>query len=152
MHVNRGHASAQQLKRVSADPGRGNMHLITCADEVLALCEGCRAFDKAPHVPVAGTSAAATFNGKLKADLSFSADVIALHIMGASSESSPLIPVRTESPQEVPDAFCSSWVGVFGPPVSVQIGGGGGWANELWAELRSDRRIKLLFQGADAHP
>ena len=28
---------------------------------------------------------------------------------------------------------------------------GGEWENELWAELRSGRRIKLLFQGVGAH-
>ena len=29
---------------------------------------------------------------------------------------------------------------------------GGEWKNELWAEFRSERRIKLLFRGAGAHP
>ena len=35
LHVDWGHASAKQLKRVSAESGGGNMHLLTCADEVL---------------------------------------------------------------------------------------------------------------------
>ena len=56
------------------------------------------------------------------------------------------------NPQKVWGAFCSSWIGVFGPPSSIQTDEGGEWKNELWAELRSERRIKLLFQDVGAHP
>ena len=35
LHANRGHASAQQLRRVLADSVGGNMRPIACADEVL---------------------------------------------------------------------------------------------------------------------
>ena len=74
------------------------MPLITCADELLARCEACQAFEKAPHVPAAGTSAAAMFNEKLQADLLFLGDIIALHIMDVYSKYSPLIPARAENP------------------------------------------------------
>ena len=36
LDVNVVRASAQQLKRVAVDSERNNMHLLTCADEVLA--------------------------------------------------------------------------------------------------------------------
>ena len=53
--VNRGHASAQQSKRAAVDSVEDNMHLATYVDEVLEQCEVCRALNKAPHVPIAGT-------------------------------------------------------------------------------------------------
>ena len=69
LRVNSGHASAQQLKRASAGSAGDNTRLITCADEVLARCEVCQAFEQAPHAPVAGTSTAAMLNQKLQEDI-----------------------------------------------------------------------------------
>ena len=146
LHVNWGRASAQQLKRVLVDSDRKNTHLITCADEILAQCEVCQAFDKAPRSPAAGTSITATSNEKLPADLLFLRDIIALHVMDVFAKYSPLIPFRTTYSQEVWDAFCRSWIAVFGPFMGIQVDEGGEWQNELWPELRSERRIKLLFQ------
>ena len=81
LHVSWGHASAHQLKRVLAESYGGNMHLITCVNEVVAQREVCRAFDKASHVPVAGTSTLAMFTAKLHVDPLFSADTAALRII-----------------------------------------------------------------------
>ena len=50
LRVNRGHASAQRLKRESVDSGGGNMHLANCAAEVLEQYEASRPFDRGPHV------------------------------------------------------------------------------------------------------
>ena len=72
--------------------------------------------------------------------------------MDVSSKYSLLIHVCTKKPQEEWNAFCGSWNGVFGPPLSIQMDKSGEWKNESWAELRSERRIKLLFQGVGAHP
>ena len=69
LHVSWGHASAQQLMRALVDSGGDHAHLITCVDEELAQCEGCQAFDREPHDPVAGTSTVAMCNEKLQADL-----------------------------------------------------------------------------------
>ena len=118
MRVNSGHASAQQLKLVLVDSEGGNMHSLTCADEVLARCEGCQAFERAPHAPAGGTSNVAMFNEEVQADFSFFGDIIALHVMDVYSKYSAPIPVRTKNPQEVWDACCSSWIGVFGLPLS----------------------------------
>ena len=74
------------------------MHLLTCADEVMAQCEVCRACDKAPHVPADGTSTVAMFNEKLQVDLLSLDDSIALQIAEVFSKCSLLIPVRTENP------------------------------------------------------
>ena len=116
LRVNWGHASAQQLKRVLMDPEGDNMHLIACADEVSVRREFREAFEKAPRAPVAGTSTVVLFTEKLQVDLVFSDDIIALHVIDAFPMDSIIIPVRAGSPQEVWDAFCSSWIGVFGPP------------------------------------
>ena len=59
LHVNWGHASSQQLKRVLADSEGDKMHLLTCLDGVLARREVCQASVKAPHDPAAGTSTVA---------------------------------------------------------------------------------------------
>ena len=53
LHVNWGHASAQQLKRVSVHSGGENMHLVNIAGDVLQRCDICRPFENAPHVPIA---------------------------------------------------------------------------------------------------
>ena len=53
LHANWGHASAQQLKRVSVHSGGEIMHLVNIADEVLQQRDICRPFEKAPHVPIA---------------------------------------------------------------------------------------------------
>ena len=108
LHVNWGHASAQQLKRVLADSVWNNMDLVGCVDEVMAQCEGRQASDKAPHVPEAGTSTVAMFNGKLQADLLFLDDVIALRFIDVLSKYFLLVPVRAKDPQEVWGAFSSS--------------------------------------------
>ena len=89
---------------------------------------------------------AATSNEKLQADcdkLPPPGDVIAMHVMAVCSKYSLLIPVRAWKDQEVSRALCSSWIGVSGPPWSIQMDEGGGWTNESWTELRPDRRIKL---------
>ena len=61
LHVNWGRASAWQLKRIVTDSdGMG-----TSASKAAAL-------ERAPHLPVAGTSLASAVNEKVQADLLFS--------------------------------------------------------------------------------
>ena len=88
LHVNSGHAPAQPQKRVLVDTYEENMHLISCLGEVLDQCEACRAPDKAPHAPVAGTSTVAMFHGKIQVGLLFSGDII-LCMLWAFSLSTP---------------------------------------------------------------
>ena len=128
------------------------MHLPTCVDEVLKQREVCQAFGKAPHAPVAGIPTVNVFNEKLQADLLFLVDIIALRIMNVFSKYSLLIPVRTKSPQEVREASRNPWVGDPSSPMSIQADEGGERKHEVRAELRSARRIKLLFQEVGAHP
>ena len=65
LHVKRGHASARQLKRVLVDLDGQNMHLADSVDEVSERCEVCRSCDKAPHVPIAGTTAVSMSDGNV---------------------------------------------------------------------------------------
>ena len=92
------------------------------------------------------------FNERLQMDLLFFGDVIALRIMEVFSKYSVLTRVRPKNPQEVWDAFLTSWVGGFGAPKSLLLDEGGEWENDLWRDLCVGRRIKLIFQGAGAHP
>ena len=69
LHANWGHAAASRLKRVLADSECGNSNLVNFADDVLEHCDVCKAYEKAPHVPIAGTSPASTFNEKVQVGL-----------------------------------------------------------------------------------
>ena len=115
LHVNWGHASAQQLRRELVDSGEGNANFPTCVDGELAQCEFCRASVKAQHIPAAGTSTVAIVKEKLQADLLFLDDIIAPHVMDVSSGNSLLIPVQTGNSQEVWGALRSFRFGVLAP-------------------------------------
>ena len=69
--MNWGHASAQQLKRATAEAEGEAGGLIPSVDDVVRECEICRGFDVAPAIPVAGASSVASFNEQLRVDLLF---------------------------------------------------------------------------------
>ena len=81
--------------------------------------------------PVAGASTAAMFNEKVKVDPLFLGGMLALRIMDVFSKHSPLIPVQTKNPEEVRDVFRTSRIGIFGPPMSIQMDEGGEWKHEF---------------------
>ena len=152
LHVNGGHASATQLIRVSVGSEGGNSHSANFADEVSENCDVCRALDKAPHVPNAGTSAVPMFNEKAQVDLPFLGDLVALRAMDMFSKYSLLLPVQPKNPREAWGVFCGGRLGASGPRMRIQMDEGGEWENEVWADLRAERRIKLQFQGVGDHP
>ena len=78
LHAKWGRVSAQQFKRLSAVLDRDNMNSLNFVDELLARCEVCRAFEKAPRTPIAGTCTVSTSNGKLRVDSFFLDDLIAV--------------------------------------------------------------------------
>lgn len=121
LRVNWGHASAPQHRRVPADSGGGNKVLSDYADKALEQREACRALDEAPHSPLAGKSTVSTPNDKLRADLSFLDDLIALRAIDVFSNSSRRIPVRSKDPQEVWGALSSFCIGIFGQPRCKQM-------------------------------
>ena len=86
-------------------------------DAVSGRRAGRRAFDKAPHAPIAGASTVAMYNEKLHVVLRFLSDGIALHVMDVFPELCRVIRVRTENPQEVWGPLCKSRIGAFCPPV-----------------------------------
>ena len=90
LHANWGHASASQLKRILVDSDSGMSHLVAHVDGVLDTCEVCRAFDKAPHLPIAGTSSVSCFNERVQVDLLFLDDILAAHAMDVFSKYSIL--------------------------------------------------------------
>ena len=64
----------------------GAMGSVNSVDEVLEHCQVCGAFEEAPRIPIAGTSAALASNEKLRVDLLFLAGAIALHAANVSSK------------------------------------------------------------------
>ena len=60
--------------------------MVNFVDDVLDHCDVCRAFDEAPHVPVAGTHAVSMFNEKVHVDPLFLDDLIAVHAMDMFSK------------------------------------------------------------------
>ena len=119
LRANWEYASAQQVKRVLLYTDGDNAHLAAKVDEVLEQRGVSCPFDKAPHVPFAGASTVSMFDGKLRVDLPFFDDTIALHATDFSSKYPLLIPAMSKNPQGVSDAFCVSRIGVFGQPPSI---------------------------------
>ena len=112
------------VERMAEADGRTNS-LVQYEDEVVGNCDVCRAFDSAPSIPVAGTSSVSASNEKLQIDLLFLGDIIVLHVLDLLSRYSLLAPARSKNPEEVWDAFCNSWIAVFGKPRIIQMGEGG---------------------------
>ena len=125
------------------DSGGCNSHLVNYVDEVSGHCEVRLAFDKAPHVPIVGTSTASMLHEKVQVNVPFSDDVIALRAVDMYFENSLLLLAQSANPQEVRDSFRAEWLRIFGPPAGIQMGGGGGRKNEIWTDSRAERRIKF---------
>ena len=121
------------------------MHLLQHVGEVLEPCVVCRAFDRAHHVPAAGTSTVSVFNEKLKVDLLLLGDIIAFHFADILSKRSLLASARPKSPQEMRDASANLWIGIFGPPKGTQTDDGRERGNEVWTDFCAERKIKLLL-------
>ena len=128
----------------------GNLHLLRQIGEVLGYCDFCRAFSRAPHVPIAGASTVSAFNAKLQVDIPPLGDIIALHVMDVFPKFPLLAPVRSKNPQEVGDASANLRIGICGPPKCIRMHAAGEGKNEVWTDFCSGRRIKLLCQGVGA--
>ena len=84
--------------RAFGDPS-WRLVLATRVDIVhLGQCGVRRAFDKAPHVPLAGNPAVSMFNGKLLADVLFLAKRIALRAMRVFYQVPPFDTRSSEEP------------------------------------------------------
>ena len=73
-----------------------------------------RAFDRAPHVPITGTST-------LRIDQLFPDDIIAPHVMGVFPEFSVVTPLRSDNAQGAWGAFPGLRVGLFGPTKCIRM-------------------------------
>ena len=87
LYVNRGHRSAQQLKRVLVNSDGEDMHSATYVDEASGHCEDCRGSDGAPHVPIARTSAVSMSIEISQVDLLFLGDLTAMRATDFSPKS-----------------------------------------------------------------
>ena len=92
------------------------------------LCEqyeACWASDKAPHLPVAGTSLVSSLNENVQVELLLLDDVLPLHAMGPYSKYSHQVRVRSRNPLEVWGAFAASRLSALGGNRSIQMDAGG---------------------------
>ena len=108
-------------------------------------------FYKAPFLPAAGPPLVSAFDGSAQADLYFLGKLITFHSMDLFSRDAMFVSVYS-NPSEARDAFA-----VPRPTVSrkwrrLQPGNGGNWRNGVWADLRSERIVRLEFHGKRAHP
>ena len=99
-HIDWGHAKARHPNRVFVYSDWGNTHLANYVDVALGHCEVRRAFDKAPHVPIAGTSKVSTLNGKLQEQILFLGEVIALRATDVRAKYPLLIPAHSGAPNK----------------------------------------------------
>ena len=124
LHVTWEHASAHQLKRVWADSDQETMGLAHYVDGASGQCVTRRAPDKAPRSPVPG----------------------APHGFDIFCNNPPLASVRCQDPQEVRSVFRGSRIAIFGWPKCIQMDDGGGWGNEIWADICPGRRVSSTFR------
>ena len=86
LHVNWAYASAEQSKGKLACSGVKTIGFKSFVDKAPQQRDICRAPQKAPNLPTAGTSTVSSFNEELLVDLLVSADAIPLHAMDAHSK------------------------------------------------------------------
>ena len=109
LHINWGHASAKQIKRVLLVAEGDTQSLTQHLDDVVSQRDACKAFEKAPHIPISGTSSVSMRNERLHMDLLVLGYIIALHIMDVFSIYSILARARSKIPQEIWGAFRCLW-------------------------------------------
>ena len=81
LHLNRGHASPHQLKRLSVDVEGADELLSAVAWDAEGQCEVCHASGRAPHPQVAGATSVSALNGKVQPNRLFPHNAIALRAM-----------------------------------------------------------------------
>ena len=101
LHINWGRASATQITRVLVDTDGDTQPPIRHAGDVVSQRDTCKASEKAPHIPISGTSSVSMFSDRLQMDLLFLDVIITLRIMDVFSKYSILARVRSKNPQEV---------------------------------------------------
>ena len=88
-------------------------HFANHVDAALETCDACRAFDKAPRAPIAGTTTASAFNDEGQVDLLFLDDLIVVRAMDVFSKYPLLHATQSKNPQAVWGAFRAGRLGAF---------------------------------------
>ena len=130
-HVNRGHASAQQSISVLVDSDGGTMVLFGLTTEAPERFDVCRASDIAPHLPIAGTSTAPSFNEKFQAISPFFDDATALHALYVYPDNPFPIRVRPGNPLRAWGTTCTSRITISARATRIQMDGGGEWGGKF---------------------
>ena len=83
LHVNWGMLRRSRSNGSWWTPKGGNLELLQHVGEVVGRRDVCRALDRAPHVPIAGTPTVSMFNEEAQVHPPFPGATIALHVMNA---------------------------------------------------------------------
>ena len=84
-------------------------------------CEVCKTFDKVPHIPIAGTSSASPFNGKVGVDLLYLDGAIALRAVDVVSKYSLLTSERSGNPQDTRGVLRSPRIAILAKPGCIRM-------------------------------
>ena len=152
LHSNRGHSSAQQLKRTLGYGGGVSKAVLDAVRDVVHPREVRPAFYKAPNLPISGASLASAFNKRVRVGQPFLGDVIALRAIGLSPGKSPLVRATPKNGQEVRAASAASRIARFGKHRGIRMDGGGENINPAWAGFWWARDRDRRFQGNGARP
>ena len=123
--------------------------LLDFVGDTVDRSEAQRACDRAPRLPVAGTSMVSSSGEEVQDGPLFLDDVIPLRVAGALSEYSFPVRVCSESPLMVWCASSSSRISVSGRPRWTQMDSGGEGGNETRADFCAERNICFQFQGRE---
>ena len=152
IHFNRSHSSDRQLTHILVDVDGANKRLLDVTAEVAGQCGVRQAFDKAAHLPLAGTSSAPPLNEKRQVDLLSLSNVIDLRTMDIYPKNSPSVRVCSRHPLVVSGPFAGSRISDSGRPSTIRMYAGGEWGNGIPLDSSTGRNIRLQFQGKGANP
>ena len=100
---------------------------------------------------MAGASSVPAPNEKVPADLSFLGNLITAHAMNRFSRYSMPARASSENPLEMWGTVAASRITVFEKRRCLRMDSGGECRDEIWADSRSERNVRLQFQGKSVH-
>ena len=104
-------------------------------------------FNKAPRPPITGTSPVPAFNERVEVDLFFFDEIETVLVMRLFSLNALLPSVFPKNPFGARDALAASWLTCFGEPRHNREDANMERQNELWADFRPKRNVRLKFEG-----
>ena len=121
VHVNWAHPSASHLKRTLTDADGAGATALKAVGSAAHEGDVCAFFGEAPHLPVAGTSLASAFCGKILAGPSFFGNLTTIRAMDLL----PRLSASLRNPLEAWDATTATRITVCCKPRCAPVDSGG---------------------------